>query len=100
MALEYGQQEIIRLMYDLQARKLVVVFRQDIIEDGVVITQTFPQIVSRDEDFDIILERLLPKASVRSQLETEALAIAREEKQLKIQKAKVRRLINEYKSRD
>jgi hypothetical protein len=98
MALEYGQQEIIRLMYDLQARKLVVVFRQDIIEDGVVITQTFPQIVSRDEDFDIILERLLPKASVRSQLETEALAIAREEKQLKIQK--VRRLINEYKSRD
>jgi len=89
MALEYGKQKVTRFMYDKEKRKLVFVTRQEILEDGVAISQTYPQIVARDEDFDTVMERLMPSSDkIKEHIETEGKKIIEEQKQAKKDKEK------------
>lgn len=95
MALTYGKQEILRFMYDMESRKLILAIKQEILEEGVVVSHIFPQVIARGEDFDIILEQLLPSdatkikdVDIKKHIEIEGKAIIESQKQTKIKKEK------------
>jgi len=79
MEITYGNQEIVRFMYDVVDKKLVLTVKQEILEDGVLKDHIMPSIVARNEDFEPLLERLLPVTDgARNKIETEAKKILQE----------------------
>lgn len=90
MALEYGNKEVIRLTYDKEIKKLVIEFREEIVEDGIVVSKIPSRVVAREDEFDAMLPRLFPEneAVTLTAMENTAKTIAEEQKQAKIQAEK------------
>ena len=70
--IEVGEKEIVRMMFDKKARRLIVEFEQPVTEDGIE-KQRIPSVLhARKEEFEPAMARLFPSgvASIEAEAKT------------------------------
>lgn len=87
--LEYGEKKVVRFSYDVEAQRLVVDVKEEVLDDGVVISYRDDRLVYRNEEFASAVEQFLPSASLGA-LELTAKNIVEQRKQEKLNQQRVK----------
>ena len=60
MATTLGEKRIVRFAFDDEVKKIVIAFKTPVIENDFVVSEIEQHMVSRNEDYDSLIARLLP----------------------------------------